>query len=142
MPGCGIRFTEPHKDVGGIDQRRGARDPDRLDLVLRITQPSGIGEQDRDPRERQWNLNMVASRSGHIRDDCPLRASYSIDKTRFPGIRRAGDDDPNPILQRLDTWPAEPVTQFRSQRPTFARNRLVDSEIVLVIVNRALSFGG
>src|SRR3954447_17137199 len=100
VPRSSIRFTEPHEDVGSLDEGRGARNSDRLDIVLSLTQPSGISKQDRDTNERQWDIDMVASRSRDIGDNRPLYSGYSVDKTGLTSIRRASDDDANSVLQR------------------------------------------
>src|SRR5947209_2003834 len=84
---------------------------------------------------------MVPSCTGRIRDYCSLLSSYRVDKTGLPSVRGTGDNDPNPVLQRLDAWAIEPLTQFRGKIAGFAGDGRVGGEIVLIIVDRTLGLG-
>ena len=102
----------------------------------------GVGQQDRHAGERQRHLDMIARGARNVRDDRPVLANYRVDKAGFSGIRRACDDDPDAILQRLDARPREPLLKFRRPAP---RNPLTAPDrraIVLVIIDRALGPGG
>ena len=80
MSGRVAGLAQPHQDVRRLDQRFGARDADRFDLIVGLTQAGGVGQQDRHAAKRQRHLDMVARGARNIGDDRPLLASYRIDK--------------------------------------------------------------
>src|SRR3982750_4323231 len=120
------RPPEPDQPVGRRNQSLSALDADRLDLVIGVTQPGSVGQQDRQPAQGQRNLDMVARGSRNVGDDRALLPSYRIDQTGFSGVWWTRDNDPNAVLQCLDTRPCRPFPQLFRKACAIASQGWID----------------
>src|SRR6476659_2351561 len=105
MPRRFRTITKPDQHISGINQTSRARHPDRFNPIIGAAKPCRISQADRNAAQRQRDLDMVARSARYVRDNCPVFASYRIDKARLTGVRWARDDNEDAILERLDAGP-------------------------------------
>jgi len=135
------RFAKPDQDIGPVDQPRGALDSDRLDLIVGLTQPGRVGEQDRHATERQRHLDMIARGPRHSGNDRALLSGYCIDKAGLSCVRRTCDHHAHAVLQGLDPRPLQPLAELAGKQRAIAQQGGINRFVIFVIVDRAFGPG-
>ena len=91
---------------------------------LGVAQPGRVDQHERHAVDRQRHLDDVAGGPGDVGDDGLLALRQGIDQARFSGIGRTGDDDPDPVAQRLDARRVRASSAISAgQRSRFAGSR-------------------
>ena len=81
-------------------------------------------EQEGDAADRHRRLDQIARGARRRRHDRRLAPANALNKARLAGIGRAGDHDPDAILEPLGRRPRQPSARFRSaSAPSRRRSR-------------------
>ena len=109
--------TKPQQDVGGLERQARAVDADGLDRIRRLAETGRVDKEERDPTNGRRHFDHVARRAGQGRDYGRVPRHQRIEQAGFSGIRRPGDNHPDPVLQPLRRRARQPVRKLLPKRP-------------------------
>ena len=108
---------QPEDQIRRLGRGAGAVDADRFDLVGRCRAGPAVSiSRNGMPPKRDRRLDQVARRARNGRDDRRLPSDQRIEKAGLSGVRRAGDDDPDAVLEPLGGRAGEPAASASRKR--------------------------